>query len=418
MKIIFLAIAYQDTAISYSLYNDLMIELNKTHEVLVVAPVYTKGKVGIQIESGVKVIRVQTLPLFNVNKFYKGIANLLLPYQYRKALSQNNILMDFDLVIMPTPPISLINLAIDLKKKSRAQLYLILRDIFPQNAIDLDIMSKKSFVYRQFRKQEKKCYRFSDQIGCMSPANISYILKHNPEVDAEKLHLLPNWSSLPDSYQEEIDEKEIREKYNLGNKKVLLYGGNLGKPQKVENIIELARICTDITSAIFFIVGDGTERKKVEDLIAAYQLDNVKLIKKLPKYEYVKIVKMAYLGLISLNEKFTIPNFPSKVLAYMAAKKPVLASLDENTDFGDILEASGVGFWGKAGNPEGLKKLLLQMISNPERCKEMGEKGYQYMAANLLPEHAAHTIISHTEATQTVSGASRNFNQKIGLFNK
>lgn len=400
MKIIFFAIAYQDTAISYSLYNDLMIELNKDHDVLVVAPEYTKGKIGMQEESGVKVLRVKTLPLFNVGKVKKGIANILLPYQYRRALSKHKVKMDFDLVIMPTPPITLIGLAKKIKKLSNAKLYLILRDIFPQNAVDLGFLSKGNLIYKRFRIQEKKCYQYSDYIGCMSPANIEYIKRHNPEVDVKKLHLLPNWSRLPEVAHSGNGDREVMEKYGLENKFILLYGGNIGLPQKVENLIDLATACQDLKEVLFLIIGNGTEREKIEGLIRNRKLDNVKLFQKLPKYEYVKIVEMAQIGLISLNEKFTIPNFPSKVLNYMAAKKPVLASLDCSTDFGEIIEDSGVGLWTYAGKTDKLKELLVYLIDHPEVRKQMGENGYAYLNKYLLPEQAAQTIISKVEAKQ------------------
>ena len=50
----------------------------------------------------------------------------------------------------------------------------------------------KSILYHYFRKKEKKLYQISDYIGCMSKANVEYILKHNPEIKQERVEVCPN----------------------------------------------------------------------------------------------------------------------------------------------------------------------------------------------------------------------------------
>ncbi len=95
------------------------------------------------------------MKLFNVGLLQKGLANLLLPFQYKKALKRSGLNLNYDLVIMPTPPITLAFLAKWFKRYYRSKIYLILRDIFPQNAVDLKMMSNKSLVYKYFRKKEK-----------------------------------------------------------------------------------------------------------------------------------------------------------------------------------------------------------------------------------------------------------------------
>src|SRR5690606_35174172 len=140
-KIIFLALGFPNVENSTNIWTDLISEFkDQGHEVLVLAPAETDKEIGLRIEGGVKVLRISTLKLFNTGKIKKGIANVLLPYQYKNALRKYKIELDFDLILMPTPPITLTKVAKWLKKKSKAKMYLILRDIFPQNAVDLKMM--------------------------------------------------------------------------------------------------------------------------------------------------------------------------------------------------------------------------------------------------------------------------------------
>ena len=392
-KVIFLALGYPDVKRSTILYTDLMQEFGQRgHEVLVVAPALHKNDYGPRMEGNVEVLRVRTLPLFKVGAIRKGIANLLLPFQYKRAIKKYCKQMDFDLIITPTPPITLITVAAWLKKKTSGKLYLILRDIFPQNAIDLKMMKEGGLLHRYFRNKEQKLYELSDSNGCMSQANVSYVRRHNPNFDHTKLHLLPNWEKIPEPIPED-EIKKTSDKFNITHKFVAIFGGNLGKPQKLENIINLARSCAEYEDIHFMILGSGTEQGTVQRLISKYDLKNIELIGRLPKKEYIEVLAAADVGLISLSEEFTIPNFPSKVLTYFGLKKPVLASLDLSTDFGQMLEETKSGLWAEAGKTDQLKEKLLWLYGHKEERAKMGENGYVHMRSNLTPEIAYKTIL-------------------------
>lgn len=379
------------------LYTQLVSQFHENgHDITVVAPSYDENSTGLQIEEGIKVIRVKTLPLFGVGLIKKGIANILLPYQYKIALKKHNIGLDFDLIITPTPPITLYGVAAWLKRKSKAKLYLILRDIFPQNAVDLGMLGKNGLIHYYFRRKEKKLYAKCDSIGCMSQGNIDFVKRHNPSLDSSKLHMLPNWGDIiPNVEEHRIDE--LRKKEGLENKFVVIFGGNIGLPQKMENIVHLAIACKDLEDVIFLIMGKGNERQNLEKLVASKNVENLQLRAGLPQNEYMLWVQMADIGLISLSEKFTIPNIPSKALSYYNTKTPILASIDLNTDFGTILDELNVGLWAEAGNTQSLKEKLLLLYKNVELRKEMGENGFAYMKKHLSSEIAFQTIVEQTK---------------------
>ena len=396
-KIIFLALNFPEIENNSNIWSDLMVEFShQGHDVLVLAPKNKDNEIGLRVEGGIKVLRISTLKLFNTGMINKGLANVILPYQYKHALKKYKIDLDFDLILMPTPPITLIKVVKWLKKKSKAKMYQILRDIFPQNAVDLKIMDPNGPIYSYFRKKELEMYHLSDYIGCMSNANINFVLKHNAHLDKSKLHLLPNWEN-GNSHLEIQDSKKIREQYGIENKFVVIFGGNIGKPQKMENIIELVKSCSNIKDMVFIIIGNGTEKDKIKNLADQYNLDNLILKDKIPRREYNELLRIADIGLISLNEDFTIPNFPSKVLSYFNLKKPVLASLDLSTDFGHMLVETNSGMWAEAGKTDLLKEKLMLLYNNRELRLQMGLNGYNYKKNHLLPIHAYSTIIQQVK---------------------
>lgn len=396
-RVIFVALGFANIEKSRFLYSSLMHEFKERgHDVFVIASSDEDIKKSeVVLEGGVKVLRVPTPALFGTNKFLKGFSNLILPYLYKRALKKHKVDLDFDLILMPTPPITLIDLVLWIQKKSKGKLYLILRDIFPQNAVDLKMMNPKGPLYSFFRKKEIKLYGASDKIGCMSQANVDYVKAHNPLLDTEKLHLLPNWADLAEI--DEVDLEGTKEKYGLKEKIVAIFGGNMGLPQKLENIVNLAKSCQDIDDLVFFLVGRGTEQHRIFKMVEDLKLSNVIMKDFLPKSDYNNLLRIADIGLISLSQEFTIPNYPSKVLAYYQFKKPVLASVDLNTDFGTDQERIGCGLWSEAGNIEAFKDNLMKLYRDKDLRDQMGENGHKHMRSHLTTEIAYKTILQQIQ---------------------
>ena len=394
MRILFLGLSLPKLEKSTYMYTGLVREINRQgHDLLVIAPAYDKNITGLQEEMGVNVIRVPTFKLFRVGIIQKGLANLMLPVQYKKWLKKYNIKKDFDLVILPTPPITLYGLVKWFKKSATPKVYLILRDIFPQNAVDLGIMKKNGLIHWYFRKKEKNLYRIADKIGCMSEGNIEYIKRHNPEILLSKMHILANWADMV-PLKEKSTLESFKEREGIVGKFVVVFGGNIGLPQKMENIVELAKACRDQEDIVFIIYGYGSEIDTLKQLVDKAALSNIKLRNGLPQKEFINLLQFADVGLISLSENFTIPNIPSKALSYYNARVPILASIDLNTDFGKILEKYKTGFWAEAGNTADLKVKLMMLYKDADLRREMGNNGYNYMKEELSCKKAYQILIS------------------------
>jgi glycosyltransferase involved in cell wall biosynthesis len=386
--------AFPDMNESFNMYT-AMVDMfyQNDHSVTVLAPSSTNlKKSAITTEKGIEILRVKTYPIKNVSNIRKGIANLLLPYQYQKEISRFYKDRKFDLIIIPTPPITLGSLAKDLKKKHNAQVYLILRDIFPQNAIDLGFMKKDSTIHKLFKVKETGLYKTADRIGCMSQANIDFV-KDNHKIPDHKLHVLRNWQYL--NTDEHIEIVTIREKYNLVSKFVVVFGGNMGKPQQLENVLELAHRCKQNTEIVFILLGEGVMMDKIKAETKNKDLKNIRFHGSISKLEYQSLIAASDVGLISLHADFTIPNIPSKALDYWNIGIPILGSLDKATDFGEILDETQTGLWAYSGQHTNLYENLIKLYENKELRITMSENGRSYFNNYLTPETAYNTLIEN-----------------------
>lgn len=396
MNILFLTIVYPVN--ETNLYTDLMQEfIEGGHNVYVITSTERRYKksTSIGIERRVTVLRLKTLNLQKTNLLEKGLATLLLEYQYISAIKKYYGNISFDLVIYSTPPVTFARVINYCKEVYKANTYLLLKDIFPQNAVDLGLVRKDSLLYKYFRNKEKKLYRLSDFIGCMSPKNVEYLIKHNANLACEKIEVCPN-SIIPKPLNPINNDlkRSIRNKYGIPTDRLLLlYGGNLGKPQGIDFILEVLTSNKDNINVFFLIVGSGTEYASLERSIKENDISNVKLIGMLPKNEYDALVQVSDIGLIFLDKRFTIPNFPSRLLSYMEYSLPVIAATDINTDIGAIIEQGKFGFWCESGDIDGFNTILNKIL-NYKDINQMRINSRKYLEDNYSAKCSYQIIVN------------------------
>ncbi len=398
MTILFLTLSRITDIEQRGIYTDLMRRFVRDgHEVYIVVPFERQtGRQTELFQSGsAHILGVKTLNIQKTNVVEKGIGTLLLERQYMSAIKQHLANVHFDLVLYSTPPITFNKVIKWVKEKYKTKSYLLLKDIFPQNAVDLGMFSKRSPIYKMFRRKEETLYQLSDYIGCMSPANVQYIIKHNPSIDATRVEVCPNSVELT-NIDKTIDAQTIKEKYGIPTDKLIcIYGGNLGKPQGVDFLME-AIVSNEQRNDTFFVVaGSGTEFGRIQEWFAMHRPKNAKLFKALPKVEYDVLMRSADVGLIFLDHRFTIPNYPSRLLSYLENRIPIMMATDVNTDIGAIAEENGYGLWVESGDLENFDKKLDTILVDAQLRKEMGENGYQFLLDNYTVEHTANKILSH-----------------------
>jgi hypothetical protein len=398
MNVLFLSLLAFDSIQERTLYTDLLREFVKNgHHVYAISPVEKRQKQETHLieEENATILRLQIGNTQKTNIIEKGISTVMIEPTFKKAIREYFSNVKFDLVLYSTPPITLVSAVEYVKKRDGAKTYLLLKDIFPQNAVDIGIMSKtgaKGLLYKHFRRQEKKLYRISDRIGCMSQANVDYLVKHNPEVDPSIVEVCPNSVEVIDKSVDESTRKLIREKYGIPlDKKVFVYGGNLGKPQGIPFLIECLKKCQNIEDAFFLIVGDGTEYGVLENFVETEKPVNVKLMNRLPKEDYDTMVGACDVGLIFLDHRFTIPNFPSRLLAYMQAKLPVLACTDPNTDIGKVIVDGGFGWWCESDSISTFEKLVDRIVFDESNVK-LSNKGFDYLSKHYTTKESYQII--------------------------
>ena len=394
MKILFLSVyGIQDSNDGY-IYADLVREFaRKGHSVYAVTP--TRGQTeSYSDENGVTVIRVKNGQVQKTSRIKKVINLLTLEKHTISAVKKCAKGVKFDLIVNMCSNLCYAKTVAYFKKRDRAVNYLLLKDMLPQNAVDIGIMATSGpmgFVYRHFKKKEKKFYRNADYIGCMSEANREYVVRNHSELAPERVTVVPNSIEPQDVSLDGAGRAAMREKYGLPqDKTIFIYGGNLGKPQDIPFIIECLRAQKENNEAFLFIVGDGTEYGKLEQFMETDKPSNVKLMKRLPREDFDVMLAACDIGLIFLDHRFTVPNYPSRLLSYMQAGLPVLACTDPNTDVGKDIVAGGFGWQCESNDAEAFGKAVREATHDNSGKREAA---LRYLKENFTVERCFRLIM-------------------------
>ncbi len=397
MKILFLTIIKINSLEERGIYTDLLRKFRGGgHEVFIVSPAERRYKTttNLKKEKGGTLLQVKSFNLQKTNIIEKGIGTLALEYQFLWAVKKQFPNEKFDLILYSTPPITFTKLINFIKKRDKAYAYLLLKDIFPQNAIDMHLMKKGGWLHQMFIKKERKLYEVSDMIGCMSEANRNYLLKHYDFLKPENVEVNPN-SIAPLDKKQTIESKvATRRRYGLPvNDKIFIYGGNLGIPQGINFLLETIETCS-IPNVFYLIVGSGREYNRIAQWFEDKKPVNAKLLESLPKVEYDLLLEACDIGMIFLNPNFTIPNFPSRLLSYLECSMPVLAATDKSTDIGKVIEEAGCGVWVQSGDMNGMLKAIQKMRENEDEFLLMKKNAMALLDKNYTVDISYHLIAS------------------------
>lgn len=404
MNILFLSLSSSVSLNQSGIYADLLREFVKhNHSVYAVSPadkLAERDEIALESEF-YTVLKVKTEKIQKVkNNIVKGINTLLVGEKYANAIKKYYSSVHFDLILYSTPPITFLKAIKYVAKRDNAKTFLLLKDIFPQNAVDIGMLSKsgiKGVIYRYFRSQEKKLYKISNYIGCMSKANAEYIMKNNPNVLPDRVNICPNSIDIS-SIRKITNKDKIRKRYGIPlDKTVFIYGGNLGKPQDIPFVINCLKANENYNDRFFVICGTGTEYPKLKAYIDECHPENILLINGLPKDEYEGFVGCCDVGLIFLDHRFTIPNFPSRILSYMKNCMPVLACTDANTDVGKVIVDENFGWWCESNSVDDFVSYVNKAVDS--NLSTMGNNAFSYLCEEFSVSESYEIILKSIDGS-------------------
>jgi glycosyltransferase involved in cell wall biosynthesis len=309
------------------------------HDISVLVPCAERSKPWIiETMSGVQVLRLPAAPTKDIGYVRRTINEMLLSFAMWRGIRQSPLRsVQWEAVVWYSPSIFLGPLVGALKRSTECRTYLVLRDIFPEWAVDMRLLSK-GLIYRFFKLVERYQYSVADVIGVQSPSNLGYLAAWARK-PGRRLQVLHNWLAAVGNVGSSISIDETP----LAGRTIFVYVGNMGVAQGMDIILELADRLKSRRDIGFLFVGRGSEVPRLKALAARRALDNVKFSEEVDPSEISGLLSQCHIGIVALDPRHKTHNVPGKFLAYMQAGLPVLARVNAGNDLAELIEKQYVG---------------------------------------------------------------------------
>lgn len=247
----------------------------------------------------------------------------------------------------------------------------MLQDVWPDNAVQSNLIKENSILYRYFEMWQRFVYKKADRIICISDDMKEFISSKG--IKKEKIEVIYNWGYSDEIVDISWEQNEFVKKYGLNKEKFYaVYAGNIGKMQNVEIIVDAARELQERTDIHFLIIGDGARREAIQNRIGQYHLENVTFLPFQPSELAVHIYSAAGVNLIPLVEGGTKSALPSKTGVVLSCGKPVIVCVDEKSHFANMIKNAK----GEAVHPKDSKGLGAKICNLAEKREENNQGSY------------------------------------------
>jgi glycosyltransferase involved in cell wall biosynthesis len=285
-------------------------------------------------------------------------------------------------VVWYSPSIFLGPIVRVLRRENSCRSYLILRDIFPEWAVDMGLM-RRGPAYHFFKMVERNQYSVADTIGVQTPANLAY-MNDWAKQPGRRLEVLQNWLADAQNTGCRISIGDGK----LAGRMVFVYVGNMGIAQGMDVFLELAAMMRNRKDVGFLFVGRGSEAARLVAIAQAQRLDNVMFHDEIDPTEIPGLLAQCHVGIVALDPRHKTHNVPGKFLTYMQARVPVLARINPGNDLEKLINDERVGRVCTNGDAAMLQRLAEDLIANSRELPEMGRRG-QALSRRLFSSTAA-----------------------------
>lgn len=331
----------------------------------------------VEVENGITVIRVRTLPHHNVNYIVRGISQLLMPVQFLLKLRRHRIRPDAAVVYSPPLPLALVGSWL---RRAGVRNILNVQDLFPQNAIDLGILRSPAQI-RFFQALERYAYRTADIVTVHSEGNRKMVAKQHPDIGA-RLRILHNWVDV-DHHDVGHATVNFRAKWEITQKHVAVFAGVMGPSQYLDLVLEVADRMRHETDLLFLLVGDGKEKERLQQVAKERGLPNVRFEGFISRDVYPDLLAACSIGLVCLSPQNKTPVVPGKILGHMAAGLPVAAFLHTASDGHAMIREAGCGVSANSADVDACVAALTELVRQDAGIKSMGEAGRHYATTHF-----------------------------------
>ena len=285
-----------------------------------------------------------------------------------------------DLVfVVSTPPLAGLPAALLAWLKGAKMVY-NLQDIFPDSAVVAGLLPSDGRLYRLLRRAEAVTYRSSDLVVSITPRFSEYVQRLVP---GTPVATIPNWVDTDHIQPRKDSEDPAVVGYRCGGGFVVQFAGNIGYLQNLEVMVQAAERLQGDPDIRFVFIGDGNAKQALQELVCHLGLSNCNFLPLQPLEQVPLVYNACDLGVIPLKPGVAHIAVPSKTWNYLAAGRPVIGCVEEDSPLAQVIRDSRSGSVVPPSDPDRLVQAIREYRIAPERVGKEGRQGRDFVHTNL-----------------------------------
>lgn len=214
-------------------------------------------------------------------------------------------------------------------------------DIYPEALAKHNIINSQSEIFKQWKKTNQVVYKKAKRIFTLSDGMKKAM--NIPNAEGHKISVVPVWTNNTFFKDIPSSDNEFIKKYNLQDKFIVSYSGNLGKTHPVEKVVEMAEHLKSEKDIRFLIIGEGDKKAQLVAQQKKLQLPNLQILDFQPTALFPHLLAAANVGVVTLESDAADLSVPSKTFNLMSAGKPILSIANKSSELAQIINTNKIG---------------------------------------------------------------------------
>lgn len=358
------------------------------HQVTVMLPsADLDGPWRLEYLDNVQVLRLRAPATKDTGYLRRTLGEASMPYAMRQNLRKSPLANQvWDGVVWYSPSIFHGPFVRSLKMTSHCRAYLIIRDIFPEWAVDMGLMGR-GLPYLFFRMVARYQFSVADIIGVQTSGNLTYFESWRKQSN-HVLEVLQNWLGEPAYVRCSIRLDDT----SLAGRKIFVYAGNMGVAQGMDIFLDLAEKYKHRENVGFLFVGRGSEVNRLRVAAHAGELVNTLFFDEIHPDEIPDLCAQCHVGIVALDPRHKSHNIPGKFLTYMRSGLPALANINAGNDLADLILSEKVGKVCETNQLEELQRLAEELLLQVDADTDLPRRCFQLFKRRFSVDQAVRQI--------------------------
>ena len=331
-----------------------------------------------EVREGVKVIRCWAFPRS------EGKAAKFLNYA---SFTVTSLITGFfterpEAVIIVSPPFWLGCNALLLRALRGCTVIYNAQDLFPEAYLASGEV-RAGWLTRAMNTLMTRVYRASDRITVITGSFAEAIAARG--IERAKVVTIPNF--IDTAFITPLSRaNSFRRRHALDDRYVVMYAGNIGYTHGTELLVDAAEKLAAIPDLLFLVIGGGSKQADLARLAHERRLSNMQFLPTQPREVLPEMLAAADVFVLTSKPGVGKASFPGRIYNFLLAARPVVASVDENSDLAEVLRCGGAGIVTAPGNVEDFCRALTNLYHDAALCERLGRSGAEFMARHYSPQ--------------------------------